>query len=199
MNLTPFCSIKGKWKEPWLEGGYRYATNAAIIVRVPHATDDVKKSNESEVMDGFPVDRTDWIPWPLVQPRLVGDQCYVCMNDIEVDESKCPICGGIEHVIGTDGACLIGSLLVRDWFCFLISALPGVTYLPVNETSHWIRFEGGEGRIMGLKPSGEPPIASPVDYARELLGAPDGTRWKLSDGRCLLSPFTDLASTAKTK
>ncbi len=86
MNLQRFCSrdeTRSSIMHPFSQGGYVYATDGRILVRLDCGEDYPEQSSPKIEGNGFPFDHDkineeDWIPVPRIEPPSAEDICKKC-------------------------------------------------------------------------------------------------------------------------
>jgi hypothetical protein len=171
IDLKPFCAYEGeypsrKWLEtPFSRGDFSYATNGAVMVRVP------RRANVSDIDVALswlkldePLQHRADLSFRPVHLRVPGDppvvgRCGFCGGCGGVDgllDADCPVCGGIgwsdpELRVSTwlEGLDLGVSYLRR------IAALPDLAIAfavtPSGVPTLQFSFDGGIGCLAGLR------------------------------------------------
>lgn len=173
--LKTFCGLdRPHLKEPWTWGAWTYATDAAIVIRVPGLIDvqqlPVEHVSQAKVDKVFETDPSDgnFLPMPQPPPDGWGLVCTVCDGRKVCKKFCCPECGGISEV-SAELVCTncngCGRLLDQFPVQFqrhLLNArlLQGLlilcnVQLAQNKSDKSealsIRFDGGEGRLMPMR------------------------------------------------
>lgn len=144
-------------EKPWTRGGFTYATNGHIIVRVP------ARADVPEVMTAPDATKLKWgvvgesVPIPdLPEPTM--EECGDCFA-IEEDMKDCEECKGTGKVPKYHDVEVGGASFSAEYLA-LIKALPGYRFYPVKNDFSKVRysanpspftFDGGEGLLMPLK------------------------------------------------
>lgn len=165
INLQQFCGTdisRDYLMQPWSLGEYTYATNGHILVQVPRI-DGVPENSRapskklSDVLD--PQRDAACEPLPALKlPEVRKRICYHCDGTGRGHECPncacvCTECSGEKSVSCEDFiSCEVDGFLIALKYLRMIAALPnakmakGSPSTPVRFT-----FDGGEGRIMGLR------------------------------------------------
>ena len=173
-DLRKFCGEGGLTfddRRPFALGGFCWATDACILVRVPYeGPDSVPRPGEVKFPDA-------WIAWngkigpptgkfqsdgefvPLLpDPAIQSVACWVCDSGRYIcnacdDDQKCPCCYGVGKVYWPR-TMFIGTAKIQTRYYELIRTLPNPTFVipgPGDElNSISFRFDGGEGLLMPL-------------------------------------------------
>lgn len=179
IDLQEFCECdeypRYEINKPWVESGWRYATDGRVLVRVPaiDEPDSPQPINGKKRPRGFeimqPVDG-DWLPWPQIKKctmcgsrdrRMPCDHCSgsgICICECE-NEHKCGHCNGTGKrecttCIGNTVPHLFGKSKLAHKYAWLIAQLPDVEYLPTDSKDADLvrfKFEGGEGAVCPLR------------------------------------------------
>ena len=97
LNLQAFCSARpsDRFAQPWVAGGWRYACNGSVAVRLPTTEPDSAKP-PAEISGAFAsyADAT-FLPWPVDRPPVMAIQwCQRCEGERYVGGDECPDCKG---------------------------------------------------------------------------------------------------------
>lgn len=112
IDLTKFCgkaSSAYPFAEPFVAGGWRYATDGRICVRVPAAGEPDSDKVVKHVEQSFAHPRDNAIPWPT-NGAVYGDgECWSCDGTGYTERTNCKKCDGrgetfCDHC-GRDGDC----------------------------------------------------------------------------------------------
>ncbi len=172
-DLTPFCARSDSRyviSTPWVAGGWRYAADGRIAVRVPaggepDTVDERKLPPAGEVFARPGVDFAACSePLPtgeyLVHPI---DRCPRCAGTGFMDSVHCEECGHLVRegprceVCGGDGKgryLAIGEHWIARRLARLIAGLPGVRWQPGRPFDDVLPFAfdgGGQGVVMGMR------------------------------------------------
>lgn len=169
IDLQPFCSTeeyRAYIMKPWTRGGFTWATNGHILVRVL-ARDGVEPNpdapNPEPLMSCH--DGAEFSPLPVVkrwpkEPR--AKKCEVCMGngkDPEFESVPCFECDGSGLGNGPLVSVGIRGETFQTKYIRLIQTLPGAEFAiwphPAGPTSRVtkptpFRFSGGLGALMPL-------------------------------------------------
>ena len=167
VDLASFCSAQsdiGFLAAPWTHEGYAYATDGALLIRIP-------QSEEIAPLPGTPVieaarrfqdlglgSTVNFVPLPPLPPRLRGMKtCPLCFGSGAVlNEKQKPIlcggCHGARHVKNARPVA-IGDRNFSAHYCLKIAALPGLRVVidGGQDQPLCFRFDGGEGLLMPLR------------------------------------------------
>lgn len=178
IDLTPFCDPDGtrySLDRPWILGGWRYATDGRICIRIKtNSPDNVEwkrgscrdwyvrtdDRDEPRVPDvsgigwkHFLID--DWQPWPDANYVDGNVPCEADGCDVDYDPSACQACEGKGTVTGPAYQ-QMGQAWIAVKYDKLIRQLSGAEWSfggvdHENETPVLFRFDGGEGIIMPIQ------------------------------------------------
>ena len=165
IDLKLFClTDKTRSKaigQPWSDGEFTYATDAAIIVRVPRLSDVPENPNAptSAVAARIFETATDG-KWSAL-PEFTAPKYVTCENcggggncDCPdcVDTHTCGICHGTGEKLEKLPSVKFGEQLVSPKYLALLATLPGVRLANAVETLKPLhfKFDGGEGRLMPM-------------------------------------------------
>lgn len=146
---------------PYVQCGWRYATDGRIVVRVPSPGEpDTPEPAEGrlppDLLYDFPAQIEEMIPWPA--PEYTIGECDACRGtgkelcrvcDSET-RHECSACAGAGKVpIGLN----VGYWFIAARYDRLIRDLPGVMFCNEGTSSGplYFRFDGGEGLVMPLR------------------------------------------------
>lgn len=160
VDLKKFCGTD-TWRtylhEPFSRGEYTYATNGAIIVRVPLVAEigeDPRTPNPEKIFAPMPAD--GWRPLRVALPTVAQTEvCGSCYRGFEHDCPDCTCvcdeCGGsgeVEQKFSTD----IGGVIFDVKYIRMIAELPGVEICVTDGKSPtFFRFDGGVGALMPMR------------------------------------------------
>lgn len=116
IDLERFCAKETEHpsyealERPWNAGGWRYASNAMICVRVPTTEpDDENKLGRPKFKDAarlFAMKGFNFAacsePWPAPPYVRVEDDCPDCVGSGKLGAVRCSECGGEGHVTCTE-------------------------------------------------------------------------------------------------
>lgn len=178
VHLLPFCDEEQHWKwslcEPFVQGGYVYATDGKIAIRIPTRRPDTfhegrfPKMGETfdKLLRAYTRDAPGdlgWLPWPT-KPVFVetetdaktGIACPICRGATHYyadgDAVTCVYCDATGYVERWDNVDT-GKSIIAGRYWQLISRLPNVWYLERmrEDDPIWFRFAGGDGLLMTIK------------------------------------------------
>lgn len=159
INLKPFCNtnnedmFQAKTSLPFHQGGWTYATDRRIILRLPQRRDikevsdkppDLNKSKLPWIHDNV----SQWIPLPTEIPPLLKEKCY-CGGDYK----ECLDCNGSGEEEKPE-AVPVGGKLISNKYLLLIKTLPNPMLAPdatKNLEACLFKFDGGVGLIMPMR------------------------------------------------
>jgi len=175
VHLLPFCDDYYSWKydltEPFVQGGYVYATDGKIAIRIPTRRPDTfhegRFPNMQQVFDTLLTNHSGskepWQPWPTkpvfapTEPAAqTGIDCPICRTQghyyADGDSATCVYCdatGWVERWDNVD----TGKSIIAGRYWRLISRLPNVWYRERMRDGDpiWFRFAGGDGLLMTIK------------------------------------------------
>jgi len=186
--LQRFCSVERSRAylcQPWTRGGYTYATNGHIAVRVPALSDVPDFKNAPDASRLWKTEPTGaFIPAPhITLPKFVERQCLVCngagvFKDID-GEDECEACWGSGKTPedrSAGFACMTFAVryLRKMW------ELPGLVLSPeisVGDNPYFFRFDGGEGCLMQMRGQRGKHIELKISLANSVpsaSGSPEG-------------------------
>jgi hypothetical protein len=159
VDLTQFCDLNAIHRpflmEPWSRGEYSYASDGAILVRVPRQPDVAENPNAPDAVNNFAgdIDYTD--PAIPELPPENREQCRKCDGDGGVC-GDCEDCDGRGYTTNHDDLSVeLSGTPFAARYLHRVLALPGVAISkPFNGSTGAMlafRFEGGEGRLMALR------------------------------------------------
>ncbi len=160
-DLQKFCFEglgKDKIKIPWTDGGYTYATNGHICIKVPALSDvsvEPNPVNAEKIFRETP-QPAEWFPVPRVKkPKIPKETvCTDCEGSGKDDDNECPECGGTGKVEEYISPCYlkIGNQSFAEKYLYLIQGFPNVQIGPVTGgIAARIKFDGGEGLLMPVR------------------------------------------------
>jgi hypothetical protein len=182
IDLTIFCnpeSSRFSIREPFVQGGVRYATDGRMMVAVPCPdTPDSDPFDETGFRRNFPkmVDVltgydtvTIWSDLPAapgcedcagegrkICPKCQGHGEHRCSCGCEHD---CEWCDEKDNKVACECFAKCGTLCVATWIINRVATLPGVQWgLPeTSKARHiiFLKFDGGYGAMMPLDPDVE--------------------------------------------
>lgn len=158
IDLQAFCGLsESGYTEPWIAGGFEYATDGLICVRVRTSKPDRGPSDGRPAppaadifaahFDGADVS-VSWPagPYEAECPDCLGlgfKRCKACGH-----EDECTLCEGY----GRYAPELPGGVKIRAKHADCIHYLPGVRYAKVSRGKPMpFRFDGGEGVVLTLR------------------------------------------------
>jgi hypothetical protein len=178
IGLKIFCAAEDSryaLASPWVRGGWEYATDGRIMVRVSSPESDTPQQDARPFPPAHEIfekhfDAIKCIePWPAVRycPHCFGTGEMGCTGESFEDDGfrgswdgckhKCPVCnGGLPHgdVEIRQGvpSVVIGEHWLNVVYDAKIKLLSGVRYSPAksNQPLPFI-FDGGQGCVMGLR------------------------------------------------
>lgn len=160
VGLKQFCGAEWSWPylhEPFSRGEYTYATDGAIIVRVPRVAEigeDPYTPNPEEIFATMPAD--GWRPLRVELPPIAPtEECWSCYDGFEHDcpdcTCECDECDGtglVEPNLSTE----IGGVIFDLKYIRMIAELPGVEVaITDGKSPSFFRFEGGDGALMPMR------------------------------------------------
>lgn len=171
IDLKPFCdpdSVCYALVTPWNSGGWTYATDGHVLVRIPTGDPDTSddKRRPAIPQEWFATEREwKWTTWPkrrrCQECGGAGDRQTKCDHCSAASRKRCADCDGT-GLITLDCRCRetgkeICGVKISDHYAWLIGRLPGVE-CHVNDAPYpdgergflILRFDGGEGVIVGL-------------------------------------------------
>lgn len=157
VDLKKFCGTE--WSRPYLNepfsrGEYTYATDAAIIIRMPRVAEigEVPGApNPEKIFAAMPAD--GWRPLRVDLPPVAPpEECISCYNGHEHDcpdcTCECEECDGTGKVAAKVST-VIGGVIFDMKYIRMIAELPGVEVSITDSNSpSFFRFEGGDGALM---------------------------------------------------
>jgi hypothetical protein len=144
-QLLAFCNRKKPdLASPWTEGGWRYATDGSICIRVPDprgaVPDPEKRPNAAKLFEAFGKGGGEWKAWPADPIRVNVD-----VKDVFGQITRTVLCAEI------------GKHLIDEKYYLLIGGLSGVEWLdggaarktPAQFRFHTVTGEG-QGLVVGM-------------------------------------------------
>ena len=171
----PFCEkepCRYGINEPFVVGGFRYATDGKLAVRVPADGEpdaDYKIKLPRKIGELFKPAAVEWLLWPAVEvcgncngSGVVLGDCDMCSGtgDHECscgDKHECGYCEGDGKVDdlcdcrrAVGGSVKCGASEISMYYSRKISQLPRASYQPTATpaTPVHFKFDGGEGVVM---------------------------------------------------
>lgn len=175
IDLSPFCDPDAQRfaiQKPWTKDGVRYATDGRVAVRldVPGQPDEMPEGRVPNVDSVMPPVDGEWLPWPEVEPceACGGEEkieCRKCGGDGQCEGCSCGTCHECGRCDGTgESDCdkcfgpgsfpaMFGDAELSRHYAFIVSKLPGVSYLPPIDSGSAVRFkfDGGDGAVMPMR------------------------------------------------
>jgi hypothetical protein len=176
INLQPFCSTDASRPgllQPFSLGGYTYATNGQILVRVPRREDVPERVAAPNPTRHFAdVSHVSWRPLRTVNiPAAIKKPCPSCdgrgtEHDCPNCECECDDCGGSGTVVGL-ASISIGAGPFNAEYVRLLASLPGILVPETveagpNPPPMPFKFDGGDGVLMGLTGKYDTHIETPA-------------------------------------
>lgn len=183
IDMSHFCHIgdnrRYRRTTPWVQGGWRYATDGIICMRMPSQESDTSPSSDGvpfppapDLFEKFEAAKCI-MPWPKESPiHRATEKCPACygegtINDVtvyrdgedntgnlvDVDEDlrRCPMCSGI-GTAELDIHRVVGNHHIGIIYDRLVCLLPDVMYEAGIATKPLrFVFDGGQGVVMGLR------------------------------------------------
>lgn len=184
IDLQPFCDtedVRYALSTPWVKGGWRYATDGRICVRVTtdeadsptYNEDGLKRPGADRLFDDFPPDGFEDMPKSLDEqvddapdaPRLCECAklvlCPKCKGDDWCD--KCVAWEG--EIVKANQKCEtcggkgelprvyqgIGNEWFDKWYLDKMRALPNLLVQSLDKNRLAFVFDGGEGLLMSVR------------------------------------------------
>lgn len=169
-DLQPFCyehSGRPNIRQPFSRGDFTFATNGALIVRVPRLEDvgeeggvDIEKINGTVAVSGrepFQIDDIEkWEAAPKFPTVSYKEVCEDCYEAGRVKDT-CGTCSGLGVLTAWDFDCTavkIGHRHFGPKLLFTLLRLPNLEFAPAigaPEEPINFRFDGGCGVLMPLR------------------------------------------------
>jgi hypothetical protein len=163
IDLAPFCDDDpyGRYSlnAPFFEGGYLVATDGKVLVRLRDReginAKDRKVPRVAEIMRDI-AGALDYHPWPAADaiPACPEVDCENGILELACSGCACGHCEGQPYTkLCSDLACPveIGGVRIARHYWYKIARLPGVKFCIARKGEMlWLRFDGGDGAIMGL-------------------------------------------------
>lgn len=141
INLAPFCGAVPGWDtaEPWAFCHWMYATDGSVLVRVhtPLGDSQGKFPAAHRFFSGIELKRK-WREFPSVS------RCPKCNGKGSIDPNRSPC--ECERTAALE----LAGVVISGKYAWRVGILPGVTWAKRNGDSIFLRFDGGEGVLMGL-------------------------------------------------
>jgi hypothetical protein len=165
IDLQPFCADPEIYRRainaPWSRDGYTFATDGALLIRVPYRAEVEDREGAPQVMGNrigaiFAREPADWFDIPEFPPPA-SDECKECEGDGWVsprtqynvyDDQECKTCDGKGRV-QQDKPVEIGGFYFADRLLTILRQLPNVKIGPLgpNDAAR-VTFDGGDGLLM---------------------------------------------------
>lgn len=161
-TLQQFCRVRDDceplWQHvPWSRGQYTYATNGHILIRLPRQVEVPENPRAVECDNLFPsMDGRTWFPLPVVVPPPLVE-CDDCEGRGKYGGPKghvhqCDECEGTGKLMPIVRVA-VGNAEFQQAYLALLGQLPNCQIAVTGSTTAAvIRFDGGEGLIMPLRP-----------------------------------------------
>jgi len=166
LNLQAFCRfgkvLSVKMDAPWVIGGWEYATDGVICIRILTTKADGEKTGQPDaeaLFKGFDPEKCD-TPW---LSGFVSDEIKTCcpqcdgdgyVYDVDGEQTRCIMCAGLGMAY-VEMPRRINGIKIANLYDRLIQSLPGVQFSRADKppTNKMIRFAflGGQGAVMGLQ------------------------------------------------
>ena len=169
-ELQKFCFMgegKDKIKVPWTDGGFTYATDGHICIKVPALSDIPIEPNPVNAEKVFRESQqpSEWFPVPRVaKPKIPKETvCSDCEGSGKDDDNRCPVCGHIMDCPECEGTgkvkegilpryLQIGHQSFDEKYLYMIQGFPNVKIGPATgKIAARIKFDGGEGLLLPVK------------------------------------------------
>ncbi len=164
-DLKRFCSDSKQSSRvsvtrPFSQGHWTYATDGRVLIRVPRLDEvpeysDSPRDVEKRIFVEQPVDGL-WLAIPSVLPELKpAEKCDECGGKPDADCWQCNGSGFVEPIAIP---VQIGKHDVSHIYLHKLRTLPSVEICESAEDDMHalgVRFDGGEGRLMGMRKSGQ--------------------------------------------
>lgn len=171
IDLQPFCgpdASRYALDKPWNKGGFTFATDGRVCVRLPTSEPDTVDDQRSPKIEDTLFEGTgDWQKWPKVKKcgkcengyakrdcRECDGLCkHTCSCGHEHDCGECDGEGEVETICDCrNESTRICGVLISNHYAWLIGRLPKVE-CRVSRTDQLLvfRFDGGVGVVMGMR------------------------------------------------
>lgn len=166
IDLQKFCSLEaleGEWNsgktgKPWTSGGFTYATNGHLCVRlpaIPEIPDNKEAPNTASLPWDAVVTEDQWLKIDLLKFEQVD--CEVCQRGEPIH--RCPDCSCEcencdDGKVFKDPVVKIGSKSVNPKYLKRIQELPNALVAPdatPKEQAIPFKFDGGQGLLMPMR------------------------------------------------
>jgi hypothetical protein len=174
IDLNQFCHSEDlRFKEPFSQGNYTYATDRAIIIRVPLIKGIQESDYPKNLEDFFKArETTSLFPLNIKLPPIEITECEVCEGSginfepvhdcpsCQCERDICDYCDGKKQINSDDGESMcIYKFPFKRHYIRLIKSLPGIKIskpkvMNSNEKSEkgiYFTFKGGDGLLMGMR------------------------------------------------
>jgi hypothetical protein len=150
IDLKPFCAKdREEIQKPWSHGGYTWATNGHIIIRVPENKDIPDNPKAPDGMKVWPKEPEEYFDIPAIPP-VKYDPCQWCGEY----EGVCEECYGEARFERREGI-RIGPTLYSSIYLRMIENFPEIKFGPHiikpgdrRPSAAIFKFKGGEGLLM---------------------------------------------------
>jgi len=156
IDLNSFCDPgRYKFARPWSEGVYTYAANGHILIRVPRdrlipvSAEAHRITDNAEVVEWFDLEPLyGWHALPVVTVARI--ECPSCHG---VQGCDCGYCDGDGSYPEDIEPVVVGGVPFSSHVLEKLGVLPACE-IGVNDMTSpsRIRFKGGDGLIMPIKP-----------------------------------------------
>lgn len=163
-DLKRFCCLskqpyRASITRPFSQGQWTYATDGRLLIRVPRLAEVPEYPNSPKDIQKTIFDQQQitgqWADIPTGLPELAeAEKCSECGNNPKDDCWKCDGDGVIEPMAIPVS---IGKHSVSHIYLHKLKTLPGVQICESakdDEHALGVRFDGGEGRQMGMRTAG---------------------------------------------
>ncbi|MFA5348374.1 MAG: hypothetical protein WC294_09570 [Methanoregula sp.] len=156
IDLKPFYQnpINEVLSKPWSRGGYTFATDGRIAIRVPEIESVPDNPNAPDVMKIWPKEPGEYIALPENIPPVTVDPCPWCC-DYEKD-AVCEECNGTGFIEKAEFV-RVGPTLYSNIYLNMIKDLPSLKFGSRvvkkgdrRPTPAIFKFDGGEGLLMPI-------------------------------------------------
>jgi hypothetical protein len=157
----PGLSQKYEFAKPFVRGGWKYAGDNVLCIRVPAGREATTKADDVPPFASLPwvlTTETNLSPWPAAE--YVFAKAWVTASDSEEDEDDPD--NDVLTWEPTKTHQWVGKFWVACENHYRVSILPNVRFLNSGDPKNGIyfRFDGGEGIIMPCRP----PVPGEAEY-----------------------------------
>jgi len=137
-------------RQPWTRGGYTWASDGCIIVRVPTIDSIPDNANAPDATRLFSAKRAKkWMPVPAMAmpPDIPCKWCDGTGKESWDRRYKCEYCGGAKMLPDRSGIPLGGTAFAKRY----LAVIQGWEIAPNGQKAAWIRHDDALGLLMPMR------------------------------------------------